>query len=83
MILPITTDSGPESSVRRSGKGTPHRARMRLASAGQLFSKLCSVVSVGQAWKEGFPWRAALVLGGFVARQETRKAMCVALPSSQ
>ena len=30
-----------------------------------------------------FPWRAALELGDFVARQETRKAKCVAWPPSQ
>jgi hypothetical protein len=30
-----------------------------------------------------FPWRAAFELGDFVARQEARKARCVASPPSQ
>jgi hypothetical protein len=46
-----TTDSGLESSVQRSGKGTHIALECVLASAVQLFSKLCSVISVERAWK--------------------------------
>jgi hypothetical protein len=48
------------------------------AVARRELGELRSAVSVEQAWKKVFPWRAALELGGFVARQETRKAVTTA-----
>ena len=74
MILQVLRTQGPKVPCNGAAKEPHIVLECVLASAVQLFSKLCSVVSVEQAWKEVFPWRAALELGGLVARQEARKA---------
>jgi hypothetical protein len=80
MILQVLRTQGPKVPCNGAAKKPHIVLECVLASAVQLFSKLCSVVSVEQAWKEVFPWRAALELGGLVARQEARKAPTTGVP---